>query len=122
MKSYRLRISRRARLDIEDLTDFLLTVMSIEGARRYLDMMIAEVQSLSVYADLYRPSTMADIRQYHPKARRMMNANVCNSLILPLPTNCTGNRRESFLFVFNSFATLCRKVAAGWDGFVNSVI
>ena len=73
MKSYRLRISRRARLDIEDLTDFLLTVMSIEGARRYLDMMIAEVQSLSVYADLYRPSTMADIRQYHPKARRMVS-------------------------------------------------
>lgn len=75
MKSYRLRISRRARLDIEDLTDFLLTVMSIEGARRYLDMMIAEVQSLSVYADLYRPSTMADIRQYHPKARRMVSHN-----------------------------------------------
>ena len=73
MKSYRLRISRRARLDIEDLTDFLLTVMSIEGARRYPDMMIAEVQSLSVYADLYRPSTMADIRQYHPKARRMVS-------------------------------------------------
>ncbi len=75
MKSYRLRISRRARLDIEDLTDFLLTVMSVEGARRYLDMMIAEVQSLSVYADLYRPSTMADIRLYHPKARRMVSHN-----------------------------------------------
>ena len=36
-------------------------------------MMIAEVQSLSVYADLYRPSTMADIRQYHPKARHMVS-------------------------------------------------
>lgn len=75
MKSYKLRISRRARLDIEDLTDFLLTVMSIEGARRYLDMMIDEVQSLAVYADLYGPSTMADIRQYHPKARRMVSHN-----------------------------------------------
>ncbi len=52
MKSYRLRISRRARLDIEDLTDFLLTVMSIEGARRYLDTMIAEVMSLALFADL----------------------------------------------------------------------
>lgn len=47
-----------------------------------------------------------------------MNANVCNSLILPLPTNCTSNRREDFLFVFNSFVSLCRKLAAGRDGFV----
>jgi len=47
-----------------------------------------------------------------------MNADVCNSLILPLPTNYTGNRREDFLFVFNSFAFLCRKRAAGRDGFV----
>ena len=75
MKSYRLRISRRARLDIEALTDFLLTVMSIEGARKYLDNMIAEVQSLTLFADLYWPSTMADIRQYHPKARRMVSHN-----------------------------------------------
>ncbi len=27
--------------------------------------------------------------------------------------NCTSNRREDFLFVFNSFASLCRKLAAG---------
>jgi len=47
-----------------------------------------------------------------------MDSHSHNSLILPLPTNCTGNRREDFLFVFNSFASLCRKLAAGWDGFV----
>lgn len=46
-----------------------------------------------------------------------MICNAHNSLILPLPTNCTGNRREAFLFVFNSFASLCRNVAAGWDCF-----
>ena len=68
-----------------------------------------------------------------------MNTNIYNSLI-STPTNCTGNRRESFLFVFlcsplgcTPFATLrdaieshwlsscactCRNVAAGWDGLV----
>lgn len=43
-----------------------------------------------------------------------------HNLLIPTPTNCTSNRRESFLFVFNSFATLCRKLAAGRDGFVIS--
>ena len=47
-----------------------------------------------------------------------MDSHSHNSLILPHPTNCTGNRREDFLFVFNSFATLCRIFAAGRDGFV----
>ena len=49
-----------------------------------------------------------------------MDSHSHNSLILPPPTNCTGNRRESFLFVFNSIASLCRKFAAGRDGFVIS--
>ena len=51
-----------------------------------------------------------------------MASNAHNSLIVTSPMNCTGSRREAFLFVFNSFASLCRKLAAGWDGFVNSVI
>jgi len=46
-----------------------------------------------------------------------MDSHSHNSLI-STPTDCTNNRREAFLFVFNSFATHCRKLAAGWDGFV----
>lgn len=75
MKVYRVRISRKAWLDVEELSDYLLTVISKEGARKYLDTMIAEVQSLALFADLYRMSPMADIRQYHPKARRMVSHN-----------------------------------------------
>ena len=47
-----------------------------------------------------------------------MQNNAHNSLISTSPTNCTDNRRESFLFVFNSIASLCHKLAAGRDGFV----
>ena len=75
MRSYTVKISRKAQYDVEDLTDFLLSVMSKEGARRYLDMMIAEIMSLSVFAGLYRPSPMVDIRRYHPKACRMVSHN-----------------------------------------------
>lgn len=75
MKVYKVKISHKTWRDIEELSDFLLTVMSTEGARKYLDNMIAEVQSLSLLAGLYRVSPMADIRQYHPRARRMVSHN-----------------------------------------------
>ncbi len=57
-----------------------------------------------------------------------MICNAHNSLISTSPTNCTSNRlgegssgeasdseaeNKNFLFVFNSFASLCRKSAAG---------
>ena len=59
MTVYKVRISRSAMRDMDDLEDFLKSVMSQSGANRYIDNMIAEVQSLSVYADLYRPSTQS---------------------------------------------------------------
>jgi len=62
MTVYKVRISRSAMRDMDDLEDFLKSVMSQSGANKYIDNMIAEVQSLSVNAELYRPSTMADIR------------------------------------------------------------
>ncbi len=75
MTVYKVKISQSAMRDMDDLEDYLTSVMSRFGANKYIDNMIAEVQSLSVYADLYRTSTMADIRQYHPKARRMVSHN-----------------------------------------------
>lgn len=49
--------------------------MSLTGGDRYLDAMISEVYTLSVFADLYQVSRYADIRRYHPKARRMVSHN-----------------------------------------------
>ena len=43
----------------------------------------------------------------------MIGSSIHNSLIFILPTNCTSNRREDFLFVFNSFACTCRKIYCG---------
>jgi plasmid stabilization system protein ParE len=75
MTIYKIKLSRAVRRDIGELFDFLISVMSRDGANRYIDTMVAEVKSLALFADLYRPSTMADIRQYHPKARRMVSHN-----------------------------------------------
>jgi plasmid stabilization system protein ParE len=61
--------------DMDELEEFLKSVMSQIGANKYIDTMIAEVMSLSVFADLYRTSTKEDILQYHPQARRMVSHN-----------------------------------------------
>ena len=41
----------------------------------------------------------------------------CNSQIISPHRRCAGERRGAFRFVINSIASLCRKVAAGRDGY-----
>lgn len=75
MNTYKVIIGASAEADFEDLALFLRQVKSIDGARRYHQSMLAEILSLSVFADLYRPSRYADIRRYHPQARHMVSHN-----------------------------------------------
>ena len=75
MTVYKVKFRLSAMRDMDELEDYLKSVMSQFGANKYIDNMIAEVMSLSVFADLYRTSPMADIRQYHPKARRRVSHN-----------------------------------------------
>ena len=75
MTVYKVKFRLSAMRDMDELEDYLKSVMSQFGANKYIDNMIAEVMLLSVFADLYRTSPMADIRQYHPKARRMVSHN-----------------------------------------------
>ena len=49
--------------------------MSIEGAWRYKEAMRQEIMSLSVFADLYKPSRFEFLQSIHPKARRMLSHN-----------------------------------------------
>ncbi len=75
VKNYRVEIDASARADMKDLATYLATNMSFEGAWRYKEAMLSEIQSLSLFADLYPPSRYADIRRYHPRARRMVSHN-----------------------------------------------
>ena len=75
MKEYKVEIDSSAREDIEELAEFLSTKLSLEGARKYLDSMIQEVLSLSVYADVYFKSRSKTIKMIHPQARRMVSHN-----------------------------------------------
>ena len=72
---YKIRIDDSAESDLRHLFDFLINVMSRDGANRYIDMITNEVLSLSILANVYSPSQYADIRRYHPQARRMVSHN-----------------------------------------------
>ena len=75
MTIYNVRLHSSAMRDMDELEDYLKSVMTQIGANKYIDTMIAEVMSLSIFADLYRTSTKEDILQYHPQARRMVSHN-----------------------------------------------
>ena len=75
MTTYKVLIRKSALIDLDNLLDFLKTVMSQEGANHYIDVMVSEVQSLSVFAGLYQPSRSVVLQRIHPKARRMLSHN-----------------------------------------------
>ena len=68
-------MSPAALADIDHLSDFLVSIMSIEGSWRYKEVMRQEVQSLSIFAGVYQPSRSVVLRRIHPKARRMLSHN-----------------------------------------------
>ena len=75
MITYKVLIRKSALIDLDNLLDFLKTVMSQEGANHYIDVMVSEVQSLSVFAGLHQPSRAVVLQRIHPKARRMLSHN-----------------------------------------------
>lgn len=75
MTVYRVEVDRSVLEDIEELKQFLRSVMSQEGAHRYIEAMNGEMMSLSVFADCFSESRMQAIRKVHPHARRMVSRN-----------------------------------------------
>ena len=49
MKSYRVKMSPAALADIDHLSDYLVSIMSVEGSWRYKEAMKQEILSLSVF-------------------------------------------------------------------------
>lgn len=75
MKNYKVEVASTAKMDIDRLSDFLVTIMFIEGAWRYMETMRQEILSLSIFAGLYQPSRSIILRRIHPYARRMLSHN-----------------------------------------------
>ena len=75
MKRYKVIILDTAEEDLMNLSLFLFNVMSIEGAWKYHQCMLHEIQSLSILADIFPLSPHLDIQRYHPLARHMVSHN-----------------------------------------------
>ena len=75
MKIYKVRMHRSAVQDLNEIFEFLITIGSNERANRYINAMMKEVLSLSIFADLYPCSRYAEIRRYHAHARHLISHN-----------------------------------------------
>lgn len=75
MRIYEVRISHAALQDMAQLREFLLQMMSEDGAMRYANNMRTEIKMLALYADLYRKTTSRTFLQIHPQARHMVSHN-----------------------------------------------
>ena len=75
MKTFHVVINKSAVADLDNLLDFLKAIMSHKGALRYIETMIPEVQSLSIFAGLYQPSRSITLRRIHPQARQLLSHN-----------------------------------------------
>ena len=75
MREYIVKIDRAARVDMLELRIFLMNNLSLQGAIRYANAMRAEVESLGIYADLFRQSTSKQLQAIHPRARHMPSHN-----------------------------------------------
>ena len=75
MTVYKVKLAASVEEDVEDLKKFLRSVLSREGAHRYIDAIISEMMSLSVFADCFGVSRSLTIRAIHSQARRMVSRN-----------------------------------------------
>jgi len=75
MQIYKVVIGAGAIDDMKHLYDFMMQIKSEEGALCYLNAMQNEINSLRIFADCYKPSSSAVIKQIHKDARRMISHN-----------------------------------------------
>lgn len=75
MTVYKVEIDQSVHEDVEELKRFLRSVMSREGAHRYIEALYGEIMSLSVFADCFGDCRSQTIRAIHPHARRMVSRN-----------------------------------------------
>lgn len=75
MTVYKVEIDQSVQEDVDELKRFLRSVLSREGAHRYIEALYGEMMSLSVFADYFGVSRSQTIRAIHPHARRMVSRN-----------------------------------------------
>lgn len=72
MKAYRVVVSDKAKSDIDDLFDFIVTeYKSILTANRYIDGLENAIHSLSRSAEIYRLQDNGYFKQFGDNVRRV---------------------------------------------------
>ena len=75
MKYYNVSVSKTILAEIEDISDFIISISTPEHAVRYKNQLISEIATLSYMADIINYSQWKTAKKYHPKAKRYITKN-----------------------------------------------
>ena len=75
MKYYNVSVSKTILAEIEDISDFIISISTPEHAVRYKNQLISEIATLSYMADIINYSQWKTAKKYHPKEKRYITKN-----------------------------------------------
>ena len=75
MKYYKVSVSKTVLAEIEEISDFIISISTPEHAVRYKNQLISEIATLSYMADIINYSQGKTAKKYHPKAKRYITKN-----------------------------------------------
>ena len=75
MKYYKVSVSKTVLAEIEEISDFIISISTPEHAVRYKNQLISEIATLSYLAGIINYSQWKTAKKYHPKAKRYITKN-----------------------------------------------
>lgn len=75
MKYYRVSVSKTVLAEIEEISDFIISISTPEHAIRYKNQLISEIGTLSYLGGIINYSQWKIAKKCHPKAKRYIIKN-----------------------------------------------
>ena len=75
MKYYKVSVSKTILAEIEEISDFIISISTPEHAIRYKNQLISEIATLSYLGGIINYSQWKTAIKCHPKAKRYITKN-----------------------------------------------
>ena len=75
MKYYKVSVSKTVLAEIEEISDFIISISTPEHAIRYKNQLISEIATLSFWGGIINNSQWKTAKKCHPKAKRYITKN-----------------------------------------------
>ena len=75
MKYYKVSVSKTVLAEIEEISDFIISISTPEHAIRYKNQLISEIGTLSYLGGIINYSQWKTAKKCHPKTKRYITKN-----------------------------------------------